>query len=323
MDVVHLATSVHCVGRYLMEQGAPPCEILREIVLPPDLLFDSRAWIPRDEVFVLGHLLEERLGDPLAVLHCLERFSLSEYGNWYVQLAGKADLYQMLRHLCLIVVRLETGTRLSLHIHGKECRLRAVMIGEFKQSPNSQIEGLLFNLSRALQMAGDEFPIRVCLPHSAHDVTALEQIYGHPVSFSCDHAELAFPSEALELPISKRQEDSLVTAQGTEFTCREVYRVIQSTLDFDCPTARQVSGELSINLRSMQRHLAAWGVSFEEMVDTYRQRLALQYLTEQADSVTDIAQRLGYSDAAHFTRAFRRWYGVPPTTYRRESLQRG
>lgn len=34
--------------------------------------------------------------------------------------------------------------------------------------------------------------------------------------------------------------------------------------------------------------------------------------------IKDIAVDLGFSDAANFTRAFRRWYGVPPQTLRRE-----
>jgi AraC-like DNA-binding protein len=33
--------------------------------------------------------------------------------------------------------------------------------------------------------------------------------------------------------------------------------------------------------------------------------------------VLDIALDLGYSDHAHFTRAFRRWTGMPPREFRR------
>jgi AraC-like DNA-binding protein len=34
-------------------------------------------------------------------------------------------------------------------------------------------------------------------------------------------------------------------------------------------------------------------------------------------SVTSVAMRLGYSDAAHFTRAFRRWETCSPIHYRK------
>jgi AraC-like DNA-binding protein len=35
--------------------------------------------------------------------------------------------------------------------------------------------------------------------------------------------------------------------------------------------------------------------------------------------VTEIADELGYSDVANFTRAFRRWTGDTPAAYRRKA----
>jgi AraC-like DNA-binding protein len=36
--------------------------------------------------------------------------------------------------------------------------------------------------------------------------------------------------------------------------------------------------------------------------------------------VKDVAKRLGYSDSAHFARAFRRIAGVSPKAYRRQYI---
>ena len=67
-----------------------------------------------------------------------------------------------------------------------------------------------------------------------------------------------------------------------------------------------------MNLRTMQRHLGAWGVTFEQLLEDLRLHHALIGLQEERLSVTDVAFHLGYSDAAHFTRAFRRWTGTAP-----------
>ena len=77
-----------------------------------------------------------------------------------------------------------------------------------------------------------------------------------------------------------------------------------------------VADELRMNPRTLQRHLAAWGLSFNEVLDDLRHRRAMAYLSDGQLSITDVAFRLGYADAAHFTRAFRRWTGKAPRDVR-------
>ena len=47
-----------------------------------------------------------------------------------------------------------------------------------------------------------------------------------------------------------------------------------------------------------------------------RRSLAIDHLKSARFSVEEVAYRLGYSDAANFRRAFKRWESVPPSTYR-------
>jgi AraC-like DNA-binding protein len=39
-------------------------------------------------------------------------------------------------------------------------------------------------------------------------------------------------------------------------------------------------------------------------------------LQANSRSIAQIAVRLGYSDPSHFSRAFRRWEGISPRSYR-------
>lgn len=71
--------------------------------------------------------------------------------------------------------------------------------------------------------------------------------------------------------------------------------------------------------RTLQRRLDDWGVSFEEMLDDYRRNQAILLLRRQELTALEIAYSLGYSDPAHFSRAFRRWTGMSPHRYRRSS----
>lgn len=83
-------------------------------------------------------------------------------------------------------------------------------------------------------------------------------------------------------------------------------------------TLRDTAQTLGLSPRSLQRRLAAIGTSFEEIVDQWRDRQALALLSGPDGGTAQIAARLGYTDASHFIRAFRRWHGTTPSDFRRE-----
>jgi AraC-like DNA-binding protein len=56
-------------------------------------------------------------------------------------------------------------------------------------------------------------------------------------------------------------------------------------------------------------------------MDDTRRRFALSYLKDRRNSLAEIAFLLGYSEAAAFTRAFKRWTGLTPVAYRRQAAQ--
>ena len=59
--------------------------------------------------------------------------------------------------------------------------------------------------------------------------------------------------------------------------------------------------------RTLCRRLRDAGISYQLSVDGVRKELALECLERSELSVGEIAERLGYSDATNFRRAFRRW----------------
>jgi AraC-like DNA-binding protein len=80
-----------------------------------------------------------------------------------------------------------------------------------------------------------------------------------------------------------------------------------------------VAAHLRLSVRTLQRRLRDWGFSFEELVDDIRRAEATRLVSERRYSAMEIAFLLGYSDQAHFTRAFKRWTGLPPRHYARSS----
>ena len=79
-------------------------------------------------------------------------------------------------------------------------------------------------------------------------------------------------------------------------------------------------GGTLVSVRSLQRRLAEEGLTFSQLVDEVRLEMAVPQLRDRGIRITDVAFGLGYSNPAHFTRAFRRWAGVAPSEYRAHQL---
>ena len=79
--------------------------------------------------------------------------------------------------------------------------------------------------------------------------------------------------------------------------------------------------EVALGARTLQRRLTDAGLDFKTLVDDTRRRLALRYLTDPRNTLTEVAYLLGYSEASAFNRAFRRWTGSTPRQHRRGKLR--
>ena len=77
-----------------------------------------------------------------------------------------------------------------------------------------------------------------------------------------------------------------------------------------------VAAELGMSRQTLYRRLKAEGVTFEEILDAKRRQLAVRYLKFDRLSVKAASYRLGFSEPAAFSRAFKRWFGISPSDFR-------
>lgn len=81
------------------------------------------------------------------------------------------------------------------------------------------------------------------------------------------------------------------------------------------PTAQAIADQLHLSKRTLYRRLADIEMSYQEILDSTRRRLADEYLATSL-SVDEIAERLGFSDTSNFRKAYRNWVGISPNEYR-------
>jgi AraC-like DNA-binding protein len=77
----------------------------------------------------------------------------------------------------------------------------------------------------------------------------------------------------------------------------------------------RLARDLGYSRQTLYRRLKAEGITYEQLLDGLRRRLALRFMREGL-SVKDAGYRLGFSDPAAFSRAFKRWTGTSPSDMR-------
>jgi AraC-like DNA-binding protein len=100
-------------------------------------------------------------------------------------------------------------------------------------------------------------------------------------------------------------------------TRETVQRIVTTLLPDGSPDIQTVAAIARLSVRTRQRRLHDQGVTFAWVVAGARLTMAQQMLVDPARKVIDVVLDLGYSDPAHFTRAFVRWTGLTPREFRR------
>lgn len=93
---------------------------------------------------------------------------------------------------------------------------------------------------------------------------------------------------------------------------RDVEGRIEDLLETGQASIDRVAADMGLSRQTLYRRLRQEGVTFEALLDKLRHRLALRYLREDKLSVKAASYRLGFSDPAAFSRAFKRWTGASP-----------
>jgi AraC-like DNA-binding protein len=134
---------------------------------------------------------------------------------------------------------------------------------------------------------------------------------------------LVFASSVLELPLVTA--DVVATQLAREQCERELASLVEAGLPGQIRgllAARtgagldEVARDLRVSPRTLKRKLAERGTTFSTIRDEVRLQRALLLLDNRALTVTDVADRLGYTEVPNFTRAFRKWTGMTPVAYR-------
>lgn len=311
----------------LVRHGFDPAPVLREAGLTAAALssFDNR--VPHTAIRALWEASARTAGDPWFGLHTARDLPAGDYDLFDYLLTTSPTLGAGIERLIAYARLIYDHTNLRLIVEPRDARIvRRVAITAPQYDEFSA--ALLF--VRCRDSTGVSWkPRRVTFQHPrAQDDGTAARIFDCPVTFGAPATEMRFAPSILQLPhrradcklldVLTRHADALLAALPLpDSVVGRASAAITRQLTRELPTLASTAAALGIPARTLQRHLAAAGVSISALLDDARRQLALRYLGNAALSVTDIGYLLHFSDPASFHRAFRRWTGESPLGYRR------
>lgn len=315
---------------YLKRNGAPVERLLMRAGLPPGILADPEGLIPSRSV--AGFLADTARAEGIANLGLLsgEEARIDTLGVMGRLICSTRTLGDALQAEIRNHRRFSSNGRIWLEHHGDEARLCQSFTHGFDERWQQTDHYLLMLMLSILRLgAGRSWrPAKVQLQtgecpalRDAEALCAARIDFGQPVTV------ITFPRSLLAAPLRPPSNASGVLEQSvhgweasapSEDFVGSIVQVVQTLSWEGYPHIRQTAGVLGVSVRTLQRHLTAAGVSHESLIGRARLATAAALLASSDAKVLEIALDLGYSDHAHFTRAFRRWTGRSPQEFRRE-----
>ncbi len=225
--------------------------------------------------------------------------------------------------------RLFDGARpWSVEAAGPVARLRLTPRTEMQAQSLLYAHMMLLTIWQTAAWLGrTELPLHgVMLPVAFADYLAEARFLFGRAPAIADHAAIALPRRALDLPVTRLRNDipqfvrrapGGMTAPGQPATIEAQLRLMLAASDpFASLREDLAAARLGLSRQTLTRRLSALGTSYQAIRDTLRRDRACALLARGDQSLGSIADSLGYSEPSAFQRAFKLWTGLPPGDYR-------
>lgn len=222
---------------------------------------------------------------------------------------------------------------INLDMGMKENALRIELQYAHRRRPHRHVIEHLFanwyTVANQLTFDVQNVPRTLYLQHQQHCSDELmQEIFQHtPVLFgeNADRFDLSLDSlnyhtghinrRVFKLS-EKRAETLLLRLRSNDRISREISTHVITMLGEGLPTLDEVARRMNCSGRTLQRRLAERHLNYQMLLDHIRQEVAIELLSNTALPITQIAERIGFTDDSTFHRAFKRWTGESPGTYR-------
>lgn len=317
----------------LLEEAAGNQSVARvfsRAQLPLQLVEDRRVRIPMASLVELFSLAGREAGDRLFGLRVGMNMAPGDYGRWALYSQSGKTLRQGIRRLAASLPIHQLGSKIGLEtIPGEQAlvyRMPPFDRADKRQHSDHVVPSLLKFVRGYL---GDSWsPAWVQVDYADDGSgTRLADLLSVEWRFGGDAIRVPLSQSDLDSPRLTNSPGNGVTLTSVDLNALDAHRSpsFRATVEA-CIAVELIEGQITIDgvarrmgmsVRTLQRELDDEDLGFRAMLDQFRLRKATELLSYDQLSVMEIALSLGYNDPANFSRAFRRWTGLPPSMARR------
>jgi AraC-like DNA-binding protein len=322
--------SVRRLARVAVENGASLDACLEGTGIAASALDKDEAEISADqELRLIRNVVRWQPQTETLSIEAGLRLKLTDTGIWGYALISSRTL----REAVLLSMRYRDLSDIFGDIRFEESGGEGRIFFDYQRIP-SDIR--LFVIERDMatlaavqrQVCGLAVPVqRVCFafPKPRH-AARIKAHFGVVPEYDADATMIVVDAQALDHPLPQANE---ATRRMCELECARLLArrtartgVSAKVRDLilrrpdEAPDMERVAAELCITARTLRRHLVREGTTFRALREEVLLMLAEELLGTARMKLDEVARRLGYSDSASFSHAFKRWKGATPGSLR-------
>jgi len=318
----------------LEHTGISRSQFLRAAQLDPSVLESTEGLVPRAQIYALCELALDLSGDPALGLRWGERVSSSSFNLLSYIVTHAATLRQGLESLQEFHRLFSDQSTFRIVESDDTVTVYCQSFGETPRVTRFIAEVVMLGFFRLLRSFGAHVrPEYVSFAFSApayRDEYA--RVFEHLARFEQPFTGLTFERKLLDAP-SPRKDDDMYSAlstlaarriqgmtQRTPYTLR-VRELLVKQGTSQRADMKSVARALGLSVRSLRRRLAEEGKMYNAVAHDALATVAEQLLRDKQQTIQETAYAMGFADTSSFYRAFKRWTGTTPNSFRHQAAQ--
>jgi len=329
MGATILASVCRPLWRYLETNRVDAAALFRRTGLDPEIINEPRArypYAPLCEAWVEAAAITQNENMGFENARHYTPLDLSALGVSFLSSATLGDALHRL-------VRYESAVNSELRLNVIESGDLVELESEFPDLPPHAVRviedcrtSLLVDLCRqGLDKNLD--PVAVAFTYPEPEALGEHfAVFRCPIKFSQPVSKISFSAADVKRPFSTANRELAMSSdrildevmqdlKDSDIISRVKKAIIQA-LPSGTPSEEDVASSVFLSSRTLQRRLADENTSFRNLVLDVRRELAQKYLADKRMPLAEISHMLGFSDTSSFSRAFKKWTGEPPATFR-------